>query len=101
MPVRNVTPILNVTNVEKSFDWFEILGWTRGFAWNDAGMLPRPAGAPKHLPNGGGALGGQVSTPRGLLRLGLGRAHSLALAVKKLKVLQGPHQSEEQQAGQD
>lgn len=54
MSVQGVTPILNVSNVEESFDWFEALGWKRGFAWNVAGMMPRPAGEPKHLPNGGG-----------------------------------------------
>lgn len=39
MPVVSITPILNVSNVPESFTWFERLGWRRGFAWNDGGMI--------------------------------------------------------------
>ncbi|HEV7690001.1 MAG TPA: VOC family protein [Hyphomonadaceae bacterium] len=35
MPVRHVTPILNVSNVEASVDWFGKLGWRVGFLWRD------------------------------------------------------------------
>jgi catechol 2,3-dioxygenase-like lactoylglutathione lyase family enzyme len=33
MPIRAVTPILNVRDVPASIDWFESLGWSRGFIW--------------------------------------------------------------------
>ena len=33
MPVHNVTPILNVSNIVESQAWFEKLGWTPGFTW--------------------------------------------------------------------
>ena len=33
MPVENVTPILNVSNVLESIAWFEKLGWRKGFVW--------------------------------------------------------------------
>jgi hypothetical protein len=39
MPIESVTPVLNVTSIPKSFAWFEALGWTRGFAWNEGGMI--------------------------------------------------------------
>ena len=38
MPVRNVTPILNVSNVEASVDWFGKLGWRVGFLWPNHGQ---------------------------------------------------------------
>ena len=37
MPVRAVTPILNVSNVEASVDWFGKLGWRVGFLWPNGG----------------------------------------------------------------
>jgi catechol 2,3-dioxygenase-like lactoylglutathione lyase family enzyme len=35
MPVQNVTPILNVSSVTESIDWFAKLGWRQGFVWCD------------------------------------------------------------------
>ena len=35
MKLNNLTPILNVSSVAESLDWFEALGWERGFAWTD------------------------------------------------------------------
>jgi catechol 2,3-dioxygenase-like lactoylglutathione lyase family enzyme len=35
MLVKALTPILNVSNIEKSFEWFEKLGWEKGWAWGD------------------------------------------------------------------
>jgi uncharacterized glyoxalase superfamily protein PhnB len=31
----NLTPVLNVSNVAASLEWFEALGWERGFVWTD------------------------------------------------------------------
>lgn len=39
MSVQSVTPVLNVSNIEASFKWFESLGWQRGFSWNPAGII--------------------------------------------------------------
>ena len=39
MRLNNVTPILNVSNVAASLDWFEALGWERGFVWTDEGGM--------------------------------------------------------------
>jgi hypothetical protein len=39
MPVKNLTPILNVSDVPASFAWFELLGWKRAFSWNEGGMI--------------------------------------------------------------
>jgi uncharacterized glyoxalase superfamily protein PhnB len=37
--LTHLTPILNVSDVPASLEWFEALGWERGFAWDDeAGM---------------------------------------------------------------
>lgn len=35
MKVRGLTPILNVTDIEASFIWFESLGWEVGFQWGE------------------------------------------------------------------
>jgi len=37
--LTHVTPILNVSDVGASVEWFERLGWKRGFMWNDAGPI--------------------------------------------------------------
>jgi catechol 2,3-dioxygenase-like lactoylglutathione lyase family enzyme len=33
MRAHKVTPILNVSNIEESFAWFEKLGWKKGWDW--------------------------------------------------------------------
>ena len=35
MKVTAVTPILNVSDIVQSFQWFESLGWKIGFEWGD------------------------------------------------------------------
>lgn len=35
MKVRHLTPILNVSNIEESFAWFEKLGWKKAWDWGD------------------------------------------------------------------
>ena len=32
---RGVTPILNVSNLQASFAWFERLGWKKGWEWGE------------------------------------------------------------------
>ena len=39
MKLASLTPILNVSDVPASLDWFEALGWERGFAWDDEGGM--------------------------------------------------------------
>lgn len=39
MHLHAVTPILNVSDVPASVEWFERLGWQRSFTWNQAGMI--------------------------------------------------------------
>ncbi|MEM8713585.1 MAG: bleomycin resistance family protein [Planctomycetota bacterium] len=39
MKVDSVTPVLNVSDVVASLEWFEALGWARSFTWNDAGQI--------------------------------------------------------------
>lgn len=48
MPVERVTPILNVSSVPASLDWFERLGWKRGFTWNRAGTITHAANSNAH-----------------------------------------------------
>lgn len=50
MKVQSVSPILNVSNVPASLRWFESLGWSRTFTWNDAGMIPAAADTNAHGP---------------------------------------------------
>jgi catechol 2,3-dioxygenase-like lactoylglutathione lyase family enzyme len=35
MQAKAINPILNVTDIEQSFRWFEKLGWERGWKWGD------------------------------------------------------------------
>jgi catechol 2,3-dioxygenase-like lactoylglutathione lyase family enzyme len=35
MIARGVTPILNVSDLQQSFAWFEKLGWRKAWAWGD------------------------------------------------------------------
>lgn len=35
MTVHGVTPILNVSSVPESIEWFEKLGWEKAFDWGD------------------------------------------------------------------
>ena len=48
MAITGVTPILNVSDVPKSLAWFESLGWTRGFTWNDGGAIEGSADRNAH-----------------------------------------------------
>ncbi|MEZ5961573.1 MAG: VOC family protein [Hyphomonadaceae bacterium] len=40
MPVQHLTPILNVSDILRSQEWFEALGWQRGFTWPDGDAAP-------------------------------------------------------------
>jgi uncharacterized glyoxalase superfamily protein PhnB len=33
MEAKGLTPILNVSNIQESFGWFEKLGWTKAWDW--------------------------------------------------------------------
>jgi catechol 2,3-dioxygenase-like lactoylglutathione lyase family enzyme len=35
MRAKAINPILNVTDIEESFRWFEKLGWEKGWHWGD------------------------------------------------------------------
>ena len=35
MKPKAITPILNVSNLQHSFDWFEKLGWEKKWDWGD------------------------------------------------------------------
>src|SRR2546423_15479552 len=35
MLAKRLTPILNVSNIQESFSWFEKLGWRKGWDWGD------------------------------------------------------------------
>lgn len=50
MRIKAVTPILNVSDVPASLDWFERVGWVRAFTWNDAGMIAAAASSNQHGP---------------------------------------------------
>lgn len=48
MAIKGITPVLNVSDLPKSLAWFESLGWTRGFTWNDGGMIEGAADRNAH-----------------------------------------------------
>ncbi len=33
MIAKGITPILNVSNIQESFAWFEQLGWRKAWEW--------------------------------------------------------------------
>ena len=35
MEAKGITPILNVSDIEQSFEWFGKLGWSRNWDWGD------------------------------------------------------------------
>lgn len=35
MNAKAITPILNVSNLQASFDWFEAIGWKKKWDWGD------------------------------------------------------------------
>ena len=35
MLAKRLTPILNVSNIQESFAWFEKLGWKKGWDWGE------------------------------------------------------------------
>ena len=35
MKVERLMPILNVSNIKESFEWFQRLGWHKGFEWGE------------------------------------------------------------------
>ncbi len=39
MIAKALTPILNVSDIQASFAWFEKLGWTKGWDWSDPPMF--------------------------------------------------------------
>ena len=49
MRVDGITPILNVSDLRASLDWFEALGWRTGFVWAepDPGFASVVCGDPK------------------------------------------------------
>ena len=49
MRVDSITPILNVSDLQASLDWFEALGWRTGFVWGepDPGFASVVCGDPK------------------------------------------------------
>ena len=45
MNAQHLTPILNVSNMEQSFDWFTRLGWTKRWDWQATPDAPITFGA--------------------------------------------------------
>lgn len=35
MEAKSLTPILNVSNIEESFSWFQKLGWSKNWEWGE------------------------------------------------------------------
>jgi predicted lactoylglutathione lyase len=35
MDAKRLTPILNVSDIQKSFEWFQKLGWQKAWDWGD------------------------------------------------------------------
>lgn len=50
MLVHRVTPILNVSDVPASLDWFAAIGWKPSFTWNAGGTIEAAASHNAHGP---------------------------------------------------
>src|SRR5947207_1059448 len=50
MYLTSITPILNVSDVPASIDWFLKLGWNRCFSWNEGGRIAGGADRNEHGP---------------------------------------------------
>ena len=61
MPVLGLTPVLNVSSIAQSFDWFEQLGWQRGFSWNDGGLMGDGPDSPASNEHGEAGFGSVCS----------------------------------------
>lgn len=35
MEAKSLAPILNVSNIEESFNWFQKLGWSKNWEWGE------------------------------------------------------------------
>ncbi len=57
MKLTGLTPILNVADVGASLAWFEKLGWTRCWTYNDGGPIAAAAAANEHGPANFAAVG--------------------------------------------
>jgi glyoxalase/bleomycin resistance protein/dioxygenase superfamily protein len=58
--LTQVTPILNVSEIGASIDWFEKLGWQRGFTWNDGGPMYGATADSNGAANFGSVCSGEV-----------------------------------------
>jgi uncharacterized glyoxalase superfamily protein PhnB len=47
---------LNVSSIGQSFEWFETLGWKRGFSWNEGGIIGEAAPSNEHGAAGFGSV---------------------------------------------
>src|SRR5216110_583576 len=57
MIVHDVTPILNVSNLQETFAWFEQLGWKKHWEHGDPQLWRRHLGTLRNLPLPGRAGG--------------------------------------------
>ena len=48
MLAKGLTPILNVSNMQESFAWFEKLGWQKGWEWGADGHVFRVSQGEDH-----------------------------------------------------
>lgn len=58
MPVKKISPIINVSDIGQSFRWFEKLGWQRSFSWNSGGMMGEGGSAAAENEHGPAEFGG-------------------------------------------
>ena len=79
MKIEHLAPILNVSNIQESFAWFEKLGLKKAWDWGD----PPDFGAVSNggfeiflCQNGQGSRGGPIRGPQGGSPLGSGGAEA-------------------------
>ena len=70
MLAKGLTPILNVSDIEESFRWFEKLGWRKGWDWGDPPTFGAVCSGECEIFLCQGAQGGRGSGGRGRMTFG-------------------------------
>lgn len=63
MLAHKVVPILNVSNIQESFTWFEELGWTKSWEWGEPVDFGAMCSGPNEIMLCQGAQGGRGRGP--------------------------------------
>jgi catechol 2,3-dioxygenase-like lactoylglutathione lyase family enzyme len=70
MIAKGLTPILNISNFPESLEWFEKLGWTKGFGWGTPATFGSVCSGKCQIFLCQGAQGGRNNRPLPKIQVG-------------------------------